>query len=148
MNDLIVFDNVTINKTLVPTSKEREMDLEVEDFTHLLEKVMQPLTYEELRELHKQQNNKKKRGSRTTFKKMRQAFACIEKCLSMLEDMNLKAQRFSKIMEACHKAFVFHKVTLKKTVQGTFNRVFKCIKQDQPKLDIDVDNPQPSISTM
>ena len=50
------FDNVAINKTLVTMSKEMEMYLEEEDFTDVFEKAKQPLTNEDLIELHEKQN--------------------------------------------------------------------------------------------
>ncbi|XP_014786766.1 tigger transposable element-derived protein 1-like [Octopus bimaculoides] len=151
MNDFKGFDNVAINKTLVTTSKELEMDLEVGDFTDLFEKYKQPITNEYFIEFHVQQNKEVEPEPRQfTIKKMQQAFAYIEKGLSMFEDMDPNAQRFSKIVGACHEAFTPYNVILeeKKTVQGTLNRFFKRIEREQPESAVDVDDPQPSPSAM
>ncbi|XP_029641224.1 tigger transposable element-derived protein 1-like [Octopus sinensis] len=65
-------------------------------------------------------------------------------------DMETNAQRFSKIMEACHEAFAPYNVTLeeKKTVQRTLSRSFKRIEQEQQDSAVDLDDPQPSTSAM
>ncbi|KAK7067774.1 hypothetical protein SK128_008348 [Halocaridina rubra] len=68
-------------------------------------------------------------------------------------DMDPNAQRFSKVMGACHEAFAPYNVILeekKKTVQGTLDQFFKPIGQrrQQPESAVDVDVPQPSTSMM
>ncbi|XP_036364351.1 tigger transposable element-derived protein 1-like [Octopus sinensis] len=157
VNDFKEFDNVAINKTLVTKSKELEMDLEEEDFTDLFEKDKQPLTDEDLIELHEQQNKEEKEVEpeprHFTIKKMQQAFAYIEKGLSMFDDMDPNAQRFSKIMGACHEALAPYNVILeekkKKTVQGTLNQFSKRVEQQEhPESAVDAGDPQPSTSTM
>ncbi|XP_036357784.1 tigger transposable element-derived protein 1-like [Octopus sinensis] len=155
MNDFKGFDNVAINKTLVTMSKELGMDLEEEDFTDLFENDKKPLMNEDLIELHEQQNKEEEvepEPHHFTIKKMQQAFACIKNGLSMFENMDPNAQYFSKIMGTCHKALAPYIVILekkKKTVQGTLNWSFKCIKQqEQPESAVDVDDSQPSTSAM
>ncbi|XP_052823133.1 tigger transposable element-derived protein 1 isoform X2 [Octopus bimaculoides] len=155
VNDFKGFDDVAINKTLVTKSKELEKDLEEGYFTDLFEKDKQLLMNEDLIELHEQQNKEKEEVKHEpchfTIKKMQQAFAYIKKNLSMFEDMDSNAQRFSKIMGACHKVFAPYNVILEKekmTVSRTLNQFFKRIEQEQPESAVDVDDPQPSTSTM
>ena len=112
------FDNVEINKTLVTTIKELEMDLEEGNFIDLFEKDKQLLMNEDLTELMKEPKNKKvikREPHHFSLKKIQEAFAFIEKGLHIFKNM----------MHGWHEAFapyVILEENNKNTVQGILDQ--------------------------